>query len=465
MADERSYDLIVVGSGPGGYVASVRAAQLGMKVACVEKHSRVGGVCLNVGCIPSKALLDSSEFYHIAARRLAGHGIGTGGLSLDLAVLMARKDRVVEDLAESVRTLLEDAGAAVVHGVARLLGDGKVEVASGSSERTVLSGKFILLAAGSEPVAPPSIPFDGSRIVSSTEALSFDAVPERFGVVGGGAIGLELGSVWNRLGSRVTVLEMLPGIGATLDGQVSRTLERLLTKQGFSFRLKTRVVEANIRDAAVRVVVESDSGREDLLFDRMLVAVGRRPLTRGLGLEDLDIERDPPGTGPLRVDARYETSVRGVYAIGDLIAGPMLAHKASAEGIAAVECMAGLPGEVNYDVIASVIYTAPEAASVGLTEEQARERGIPCSIGSYPFAGVARARCAGDSDGFVKIIAHAKSGRILGIHIIGPRASEMIAEGVLAMELGATVKDIVRTVHAHPSFSEALHGAAAAVKN
>ncbi|MGD9505333.1 MAG: dihydrolipoyl dehydrogenase [Syntrophobacteraceae bacterium] len=466
MAQEEYYDLIVVGAGPGGYVASVRAAQLGMKVACIEKGARLGGVCLNVGCIPSKALLDSSEYFYLARERFAEHGIRVGEPALDLPVLMARKDKIVRGLTENVRTLLDGRNVRVVRGSARLLGGGRVEVApvDGAGEApSVLTATNILLATGSEPVSPSALPFDGERIVSSTEALSFDAVPDHLVVVGGGAIGLELGSVWRRLGARVTVVEMLPKIAAVLDGHLSRALQRYLENQGMEFRLESRVVEADAGSGdAVRVVVETGGKREELSCDRVLVAVGRRPLTRGLGLEELGVNIEAR-TGHVLIDARCQTTIPGVYAIGDLVAGPMLAHKASAEGAAAVECMAGLPGEVNYDAIPSVVYTQPEAAGVGITEEQAKERGISYRTGRYPFAGAARARCLGETDGFVKILAHSKTDRVLGVHIIGPHASDILAECVLAIEMGAASEDIARTVHGHPTFGEALMEAAGAV--
>jgi dihydrolipoamide dehydrogenase len=447
-------------------VACVRAAQLGLKVACVEKEARLGGVCLNVGCIPSKALLDSSEYYHLAKDHFAEHGIEVDQVKLNLSQLMVRKEQVIQELTDNVRKLLEGNKVQIIHGTARVAAKDQVEVtgeSEGGKPITLTATKAILLATGSEPTSVPTIPFDGHRIVSSTEALSFDEVPRHLGIVGGGYIGLELGSVWRRLGGQVTVIEMLPQIATTLDGQMARTLKRILKQQGVNFRLKTRVVSAGVEGDEVRVTVESNGEEETLSCDRLLVAVGRRPLTRGLGLEELGVELDPK-TGCVKVDEQYRTSVPTIYAIGDLIAGPMLAHKASAEGIAAVECIAGLPGEVNYDAITSVIYTWPEVASVGLTEQQVKERGIPYCVGSYPFAGTGRARCMGEKDGFVKIIAHSKTDRILGVHIIGPRASDMIAECVLAMEFGASSEDIARTIHGHPTFAEALQEAAMAVR-
>ncbi|MEJ2661573.1 MAG: dihydrolipoyl dehydrogenase [Desulfobacteraceae bacterium] len=459
MAD---YDLIIIGSGPGGYVAAVRAAQLGLKTACIEKGERLGGVCLNVGCIPSKALLDSSEYFHLARNTLAGHGVKTGKVTLDLSTMMSRKEKVVAELTDNVRRLLENHKVDILQGTGRLTAPGKVALQSGGQERA-LAAEHILLATGSTPIDVPAMAFDGQHIVNSTQALAFDAVPKHLGIVGGGYIGLELGSVWLRLGAKVTVIEMLPRIGTTLDGQVARTLDRILRGQGFDFRLGTRVKEAKVSGKKVRVRVADQNQEETLTFDRLLVSVGRRPLTRGLGLEALGIQTHP-SSGHVLVDETYQTSVPGIYAIGDLVPGPMLAHKASAEGIAAVESMAGRHGEVNYDTIPAVVYTAPEVASVGLTEEQAKERQIPYCVGTYPFTGAGRARCMGETDGFVKLIAHSKTDRILGVHIIGARAADMIAECVLAMEFGAGSEDIARTVHGHPTFAEALMEAAMAVR-
>ncbi len=464
MAAKQHYDLVIIGSGPGGYVAAVRAAQLGMQTAVVEKGDRLGGVCLNVGCIPSKALLDASEYYHLAADRLSEYGIKTGKVSLDLKTMMARKDKVVSDLTDNVRQLLEGNGIEILQGTGSLAGDGQVTIKKGKGRAKKVSAGNILLATGSVPVEVPGLEFDGSRIVDSTGALSFKHVPKHLGIVGGGYIGLELGSVWRRLGAKVTVIEMLPRIAALLDGQVGRSLDRLLRKQGFTFLTNTKVAGARVKGGSVAVSVVGKNEKEETLnFDRLLVSVGRRPLTTGLGLEAAGVDTDSR-TGLVSVDETYRTSVAGVYAIGDLIAGPALAHKASAEGIAAVECMAGRAGEVNYDTIPSVIYTWPEVAAVGLTEEQVKEREIPYCVGSYPFSGAGRARCMGETDGFVKLIAHGKTDRILGIHIIGPRAADMIAEGVLAMEFGASSEDIARTVHGHPTFAEALQEAAMAVR-
>ena len=463
MAAQETYDLIIIGTGPGGYTAAVRAAQLGLKTACVEKDARPGGVCLNVGCIPSKALLDSSEYFHLARDHFGRHGIRIGEMALDLPVMMARKDQVVEELTGNVRRLLEGNKVEIIRGTARLAGGDRVEVTGDDGDTTTYGAKAILLATGSVPVAVPGLDFDGRRIVGSTEALAFDAVPEHLCVVGGGYIGLELGSVWARLGAGVTVVEMLPRIAGALDGQAARTLTRVLKAQGLVFRTGTRVAGAEVDGDEVRVTLESGGETETLTCDRLLVAVGRRPLTDGLGLEAVGVETDSK-TGHLLVDEAYRTSVPTIYAIGDIVPGPMLAHKASAEGIAAAECIAGLPGEVNYDALPSVIYTWPEVASVGLTEEEVNRRGIPFTVGTFPFAGAGRARCMGEKDGFVKVIAHERSDRILGVHIVGPRASDMIAECVLAVELGATTEQIARTVHGHPTFSEAIQEAALAVR-
>jgi dihydrolipoamide dehydrogenase len=461
MAAASAYDLVVIGGGPGGYTAAVRAAQLGLKTACVEKWPRLGGVCLNVGCIPSKALLDSSEFFHLARTQFAVHGIRTGEVGIDIAAMMARKDQVVKDLTDNVAKLLQTHQVETIHGTARLAGRGRVEV-SGEPPRT-LEAQNVILATGSEPAAVPGIGFDGRMIVSSTEALQFEAVPSHLGIIGGGYIGIELGSVWLRLGAKVTVIEMLPDIVSTMDGQVSRRLLRVLKKQGFGFRLETRVVSAKVEGDKVKVDVAAGDRTETLEFDRLLVCVGRRPLTRGLGLESVGLAPDPQ-TGFIRVDASLRTGVPGIYAIGDLAPGPMLAHKASAEGIAAAQVIAGKFGEVNYDAIPAIVYTAPEVASVGLTEEQVKERGIPYVTGVYPFTGNGRAKCFGDTEGLVKLIGHRKTDRLLGAHIIGPRAAEMIAEAVVAVEFGASLEDLAGTVHGHPTFAEALMEAAMAVK-
>jgi dihydrolipoamide dehydrogenase len=448
-------------------VAAVRAAQLGLKVACVEKQPRLGGVCLNIGCIPSKALLDSSEYFQLAKEQFAVHGIKTGRVSLDLPTMMARKDQVVQDLTENVRRLLQGNNIEIIHGVARLAGNDRVEVQQNSGDSKIqLQATAIILATGGESISVPGLEFDNEHIVDSTQALKFETVPRHLGIVGGGYIGLELGSVWLRLGAKVTVIEMLPKIAPTLDGQVGRKLQRVLKRQGITFHMQTRVTGAKLSGKKVRVSMEPENkkGKHGTLScDKVLVSVGRRPLTHGLGLEQIGVQTEA-ASGHIIVDAAYRTSVPGIYAIGDLVPGPMLAHKASAEGIAAAECIAGKPGEFFNDTATTEIYTWPEVASVGLTEEQVKEREIPYCVGTYPFTGAGRARCMGETEGFVKVIAHGKTDRILGVHIIGPRAADMIAECGLAVELGASSEDIARTVHGHPTFAEALQEAAMAVQ-
>jgi dihydrolipoamide dehydrogenase len=382
--------------------------------------------------------------------------------------MMARKEKVIQELTDNVRRLLEGHKIDIIHGTAKLAGPDRVEVEDQSNGKKKgnllnLQAESIILATGSEPMALPNLAFDGRQIVGSREALNFKSVPNHLGIVGGGYIGLELGSVWLRLGAKVTVIEMLPNVATTLDGQVGRKLQRVLKRQGITFKMQTRVTGAKISGKSVKVNLETRKGNETLTCNPLLISVGRRPLSRGLGIEELGIQVDPE-TGHLIVDSAYRTSIPSIYAIGDLIPGPMLAHKASAEGIAAVECIAGKPGEVNYDALPSVIYTWPEVASVGLTEEQIKEREIPYCTGTYPFAGAGRARCMGETEGFVKIIAHQKTDRVLGVHIIGPRAADMIAECVLAIEFGAGSEDIARTIHGHPTFSEALQEAAMSVQ-
>jgi dihydrolipoamide dehydrogenase len=460
--------VIIIGSGPGGYVAAVRAAQLGLKVACIEKAPRLGGVCLNVGCIPSKALLDSSEYLQLAKSQFTDHGIKTGRISLDLPAMMARKDKVVQDLTDNVKRLLEGHKVEIIEGTAKLAAADQVTVESnaGSSKKkqsTTLSAKAIVLATGSESIPLPDLPFDGKQIISSTDALKLEAVPKHLGIVGGGYIGLELGSVWLRLGAKVSVFEMLPKIAAGVDGQVGRKLQRVLKRQGFKFHMNAKVTRAKKMAKNIKVELETKGKKETVTCDKLLVSVGRRPLTSGLGLDQVGVETDPE-TGCVKVDVSYRTHIPSIYAIGDLVPGPMLAHKASAEGIAVAEIIAGRPGEVNYDAIPAIIYTWPEVASVGLTEEQVKERDIPYCAGTYPFTGAGRARCMGETEGFVKVLAHEKTDRILGVHIIGPRAADMIAEGVLAVEFAGSSEDIARTVHGHPTFAEALMEAAMAVQ-
>ena len=456
MADDSPYDLIVIGAGPGGYVAAIRAAQLGMRVACVEKDASLGGTCLNVGCIPSKALLDSSHRFHDAAENFAAHGIRVSEVGLDLPVMMARKDKVVQALTRGVAGLFRKNKITRVEGTARLVDAGTVEI--GGKER--LAAKRILIATGSAPIALPSLPFDGKRIISSTEALALPTVPKRLLVVGAGAVGLELGSVWSRLGAEVVVVEMLERIVPGMDTEMTKGLQRALSQQGISFKLGTTVRGAEEREDGLRVTLEAAGAASSIDCDVVLVAVGRRPYTEGLGLEAVGVRLE---RGRIAVNERFETNVAGVFAIGDVITGPMLAHKAEEEGVAAVEGMSGKPVHVNYDAVANIVYTWPELASVGIAEDEAKRRGHEVRVGKFPFMANGRAKCMGETDGAVKIVADKGTDRVLGVHILGPNASDLIAEAALAMEFGASAEDIARTVHAHPTLTEAVKEAALAV--
>jgi dihydrolipoamide dehydrogenase len=452
-------DLVVIGSGPGGYVATIRAAQLGMRTACVEKYPTLGGTCLNVGCIPSKALLDSSEHFARARHGLADHGI-RATVELDLAIMMRRKEQVVKDLTRGIEGLFRKHKVARVIGAGRIVGPGEVEVA-GAEGRETLRTRRILIATGSKPAALPGIAFDGRRIVHSTDALALSEVPGRLLVVGAGAIGLELGSVWLRLGAEVSVLEYADRIVPGMDARSGALLQRSLQKQGMTFHLETSAQAARVEGERVRVTVAGKAGVREETCDVLLVAVGRRPYTEGLGAREAGVAFDDRGR--IVVDERFETRVAGIHAIGDVIAGPMLAHKAEEEGVAAVERMAGFPGHVAYGCIPSVVYTWPELASVGLSEEEAAARGIAVAVGTFPFLANGRARAMGERDGQVKILADATTDRILGAHILGPRASDLIAELAVAMELGASAEDLARSVHAHPTLPEAVKEAALAV--
>ena len=457
------FDLIVIGAGPGGYVAAIRAAQLGMKVASVEKSPTLGGTCLNVGCIPSKAMLDSSELYHLAKERFKRHGISFDGLTLDLRAMLNRKDKVVKDLTDGVRHLFRKNRIEVFTGTARLTSPQTVEVSLTEGGTTQLSAGHILLATGSVPVTLPFLPFDGTTVVDSTGALSFARVPNHLVVVGAGYIGLELGSVWKRLGSKVTVLEFLPRIVPTADAEMGELLRKSLVKQGLEIHLETKVTGVSIEGAQATVRAEKKDGSAHTFdCDRVLVAVGRRPLTEGLGLAEAGVSVDAR-TGKVTVDSHFRTSVPTISAIGDLIEGPMLAHKAEDEGIAVSELLAGKSGHVNYDAIPGVIYTWPELASVGLSEEQAKERGLPYRVGKFPFLANGRAKAMDETEGSVKILADANTDKVLGVHILGARAAEMIAEAVTVMEFGGSAEDIARTCHAHPTMSEATREAALAV--
>ena len=482
MSETKQFDLIVVGAGPGGYVAAIRAAQLGMKVAVVDKRATLGGVCLNEGCIPSKALLDSSELFATARDNCADHGITVDAPQLDLARMIRRKEDVVRRLTDGISYLFRKHEVERISGTARLKGQNgeglhEVEVTlSGSpaaagqqslleqhSGAQVFAAPRVLLATGGEAVSLPGIPFDGQVVVSAREALSFDRVPEHLIVAGGGYIGLELGSVWRRLGAQVTVMEMLPQILPNIDRQLADTLYKSLRRQGIQFKLGTRI--SGVRRIGSRAIVQFNpgTGGEEIDCDRVLVAVGRRPAFSGIGIEESGIAVDERGR--VAVNGDYQTSRAGVYAIGDLVSGPMLAHKASEEGVVCVERMVGRNSVVEYDYIPGICYTWPEAASVGKTEEQLKESGVPYRTGRFNFAGNGRARCMGENEGFVKLLAHAENDRLLGVHIIGPRASDMIAEAVAVMTFAGTARDIALTCHAHPTLSEALREAALDLHN
>ncbi len=450
------HDLVVIGAGPGGYVAAIRAAQLGLNTACVERESALGGTCLRVGCIPSKALLESSERYE-AAGDLAGHGVRVGKVELDLAAMLARKNKVVDSLTSGVASLFKKNKVTRYAGHARLLGGGRVAVESGG-KRTEISARHILLATGSKPASLKGVEPDGDRIGTSTEALSYSEAPKRLIVIGAGYIGLELGSVWRRLGSQVTVLEYFDRILPGMDLEIAREAQKLFKRQGIDFKLSCKVLGA--RAEKNRCVVEVEGG-EPIACDRVLVAAGRAPNTDDLGLEAAGVKLD--SRGRIDVDDHFATSASGVYAIGDVIRGPMLAHKAEEEGIACVERIVTGHGHVNYDAIPGVVYTHPEIASVGKTEEELKLAKREYKSGVFHFRGNSRARAIDDVEGRVKVLADAKSDRVLGIHIIGPRAGDLIAEAVAAIEFGASAEDIARSSHAHPTLSEAVKEAALAV--
>jgi dihydrolipoamide dehydrogenase len=457
-----AYDLVVIGTGPGGYVAAIRAAQLGMKVAVVEKRATHGGTCLNVGCIPSKALLHASERYAEAADGFAAMGIKVKP-ELDLAAMLAFKDQGVKGNVDGVEFLLKKNKIDAVHGSGRIVAPGKVEVTGADGKKQTLETKTIAVATGSEVASLPGIAIDEKRVISSTGALSLPSVPKRLVVIGAGYIGLELGSVWSRLGSEVTVVEMLDRVAPGLDAEVAKQLQRVLTKQGLAFKLGTKVVSVDTKGGSLKLTLEPAGGgkSETLDCDVVLVAVGRVPNTDGLGLAELGVKTD--NRGRVIVDGQFATSVAGIYAIGDAIKGPMLAHKAEEEGLALAEILAGQAGHVNYDVIPSVIYTAPEVASVGKSEEELKEAGIGYKVGKFPFTANGRAKVNRTTEGFVKVLAEEGTDRVLGVHIIGADAGTMIAEAAVLMEFGGSAEDLARTCHAHPTLNEAVKEAALAV--
>ena len=458
-----AYDLVVIGTGPGGYVCAIRAAQLGLRVAVVEKRKTHGGTCLNVGCIPSKALLHASERFEEAGHTFAKMGIGVGTPKLDLAAMLQFKDAGVEGNVKGVDFLLKKNKIDAFHSEARIAEAGKVQVTGLDGKTQTIETKAIVIATGSDVAPLKGVAIDEKRIVSSTGALTLEAVPKHLLVVGAGVIGLELGSVWRRLGAQVTVVEFLDRILPGLDNEIAKQFQRLLQRQGIAFRLATKVTSVDGSGKVLKASVEPAAGgaTETIEADVVLVSIGRVPYTQGLGLEEAGIVKDERGR--IIVDGHFKTNVDGVYAIGDVIAGPMLAHKAEDEGVAVAEILAGQAGHVNYDVIPNVIYTAPEVASVGKTEEELKSAGTEYRIGKFPFTANARGKVNLTTDGFVKILADAKTDRVLGVHIIGADAGTMIAEAAIAMEFGASAEDIARTCHAHPTLSEAVKEAALAV--
>jgi dihydrolipoamide dehydrogenase len=460
---EPDFDLAVIGGGPGGYVASLRAAQLGMSVVCIDRRASLGGTCLNVGCIPSKALLRSSEIYAEASHGFASHGVNVGEVSLDLAAMMARKDDVVGKLAGGVGSLLKKAKIHHDVGTGRIVAAGRIEVLSDDGSTHAVSATRIIIATGSDSIEIPSLPIDEKQIVTSTGALALERVPEKMVVVGAGAIGLELGSVWSRLGAKVTVVEILDHILPGMDREIGKAAQRSLKKQGLDFQLETRVTGSDAHTAGITLQTVPVAGGDasELEADVVLVAVGRRPHTEGLGLDELGVTRDERGF--IQIDEAFQTSVAGIHAIGDCVPGPMLAHKAEEDGVACVETMAGQRGHVDYGRVPGVVYTSPEVAAVGRTQEELEAEGVSFSVGKFPFAANSRARISGETDGMVKILADAATDRVLGVHIVGPLAGDLIAEAVAALEFGASAEDIARTCHAHPSVAEAIKEAALAV--
>ncbi len=463
------YDVIVIGAGPAGYVAAIRAGQHGLKTACIDKwknydgSTAFGGTCLNAGCIPSKALLESSELYHRAREEFSVHGISTGEVSMDIGAMQKRKAGIVKQLTGGITALFKANKVDGLQGSGEFLGDGKVRYVSHDGEEKMLEAEHVVLATGSEPIELKSIPFDEVNVVDSWRALEFDAVPPRLGVIGGGVIGLELGSVWKRLGSEVTVLEAMDDFLFMADRQIAKDALRQFKRQGLDIKLGAKVTAAEVGDSGVALSYEDKTGTQQLQVDKVVVAVGRRPYTEGLLGAGAGIELDERGF--IKVDEECRTGVDGVWAVGDAVRGPMLAHKGSEEGVMVADLIAGEVAEVNYAVIPSIIYTAPEVAWVGKTEEQAKESGLPYKVGTFSFAANGRAKGMEQAVGMVKIIASADDDLIIGAHILGPMAGELIGEIVLGMEFSASAEDLQRTIHAHPTLSEAVHEAALAVDN
>jgi dihydrolipoamide dehydrogenase len=452
------FDVVIIGSGPGGYIAAIRAGQLGLKTALIEKDKELGGTCLNVGCIPSKALLTSTDHLMFVKKEAAKHGIVIDGARADLAKMQERKAKVVKTFNSGVRSLMKTNKVTVFEGLGTITAPGKVSVQSTNGQTQEIETKNIVIATGSAPVELPFAKFDGKTIVSSTEALEFTEAPKKLVVIGAGAVGLELGSVWNRLGSEVTMLEFLPRIALGFDLELSNLLQRLLTAQGMTFHLETKVTAVKVDNGRATVTATKDGQELKFEADKVLVSVGRSPFSEGLGAEKIGVEFDEKKR--IKVDKHFRTNVEGIYAIGDVITGPMLAHKAEDEGMASIEIIAGKAGHVNYQAIAGIIYTNPELAGVGLTEDQAKEQGIEVRIGRFPFRANSRALSNDELDGMVKFVADAKTDRILGAHILQHAASELIAEAVSVIEFGGSSEDIGRTTHSHPTLSEAVREAA-----
>jgi dihydrolipoamide dehydrogenase len=460
------FDLIVIGAGPGGYVAAIRAAQLGMKVVCIDKRPTLGGTCLNVGCIPSKAMLDSSEHYSMALHKFQKHGIEVSGVKLNLEQMLARKNAVVKQLTQGVAGLFKKNKIDFAQGYGKFVGiegDQKIVEVEGVAGKRTLKATKVLIATGSEPVELPNLKFDGKKIISNVEALNLTEVPGHLVVVGGGVIGLELGSVWKRLGSKVTVVEFSDKLLAMLDQTVAAEAKKSLIKQGMEFKLNTQAMGAKPagNKMSLEVMDRATQAKENIECDIILVATGRRPFTDGLALDKVGLTAD--SKGKVEINDHFETSVKGIYAVGDVVRGIMLAHKAEEEGIAAVEIMAGQAGHVNYDAIPNVIYTWPELAAVGATEEELKAKGVEYKVGSFPFLANGRAIAMDETDGLVKVLADAKTDRVLGVHIFAARASDLIAEVTTVIEYGGSAEDIARTCHAHPTLSESVKEAAMGV--
>ena len=455
------FDAVVIGGGPGGYVCAIRLAQLGKKTACIESRGSLGGTCLNVGCIPSKSLLNLSENFH-KAKNFDKIGIELGSLKLNLPKMMKNKEKAVTVLTKGIEFLFKKNKVSYFKGIGSIIGNNQVSVKSDDNKEEKIETKNIIVATGSDPVSLPGIKFDEEKIVSSTGALSLKEVPKKLVVVGGGYIGLEMGSVWSRLGSEVQVVEFLDHITPGMDKEISNEFQKLLKKQGINFNLKTKVESISKNNNGVTVNTKDESGNKNKFdCDVVLVSVGRKPNTNNLNLDKIGVEKDKKGR--IKVNNNFQTNIENIFAIGDVIEGPMLAHKAEEEGIAVAEIIAGQSGHVNYDTIPGVIYTSPEVASIGKTEEQLKEKKVDYKVGKFPFMANSRAKAIDEPEGFVKILADSKTDRVLGVHMIGPHAGELIAEMSVAMEFGASSEDIARTCHAHPTFSEAVKEAALSV--